>query len=62
MGNLRFRHNKETVCNVAFADGSVRPIAAVMNRDRTVRSHDAIRRYFMLKWPPGVPPNKKVPF
>jgi prepilin-type N-terminal cleavage/methylation domain-containing protein/prepilin-type processing-associated H-X9-DG protein len=60
-GNLRFRHRKNTACNVAFADGSVRQFTAKMNPDRSVRSHDALRRYFMLKWPPGVPPDPSLP-
>jgi prepilin-type N-terminal cleavage/methylation domain-containing protein len=62
-GNLRFRHNKGTVCNAAIADGSVRQFTAKMNSDRlTVKSHDALRRYFMIKWPAGVPANPSVPF
>ena len=60
-GNLRFRHRKNTTCNVAFADGSVRAFTAKQNPDRTVREHDALRRYFMLKWPPGVRPNESAP-
>jgi prepilin-type processing-associated H-X9-DG protein len=61
-GNLRFRHGKGTQCNVGFADGSVRQFTGKFNsnkrlRDNTplTRSHDALRRYFMIKWPPGVP-------
>jgi prepilin-type N-terminal cleavage/methylation domain-containing protein/prepilin-type processing-associated H-X9-DG protein len=61
-GNLRFRHNKGTACNVIFADGSVRQFTAKMNSDKTVKSHDALRRYFMIKWPPGVPPNTSIPY
>jgi prepilin-type processing-associated H-X9-DG protein len=61
-GNLRFRHNKNTACNAGFADGSVRQFTASVGGDRRVRSHDALRRYFMTKWPPGVPPNPGVPF
>ena len=62
-GNLRFRHNKNTQCNVAFADGSVRQFTAKMQSDPygRVRSHDALRRYFMIKWPPGVPVNQNIP-
>ena len=61
-GNLRFRHRKQTTCNAGFADGSVRQLTAKLNLDRTVRSHDAIRRYFMLKYPPGIGPSRKIPF
>jgi prepilin-type processing-associated H-X9-DG protein len=60
-GNLRFRHRRNTTCNVGFADGSVRQFAARVNADLTVKSHDALRQYFMLKWPPGVPPDPSVP-
>ena len=61
-GNLRFRHNKNTQCNVAFADGSVRQFTAKLQPDGLrVLSHDALRRHFMIKWPPGVPPKEGVP-
>ena len=62
-GNLRFRHGGNTTCNVAFADGSVRHFTAKLETDRQrVKSHDALRRYFMIKWPPGVPPNPSTPY
>ena len=62
-GNLRFRHNKNTACNVALADGSVRQFTAKLHPDKLrVLSHDALRRYFMIKWPPGVPPNPSIPY
>jgi prepilin-type N-terminal cleavage/methylation domain-containing protein/prepilin-type processing-associated H-X9-DG protein len=62
-GNLRFRHNKNTMCNVGMADGSVKQFTAKLESDRLrVKSHDALRRNFMIKWPPGVPPNPSVPF
>jgi len=60
-GNLRFRHRKNTTCNVAFSDGSVRQFTAKMNPDKTLKSHDALRRYFMLKWPTGVRPHPNYP-
>lgn len=60
-GNLRFRHRKNTTCNAAFYDGSVRQFTAKVNPDLTVRSHDALRRYFMLRWPPGVRPDPNLP-
>ena len=61
-GNLRFRHEGQTQCNAAFADGSVRTFTAVLRKDLTVQSHDALRRYFMINWPPGVTANPSVPF
>jgi prepilin-type N-terminal cleavage/methylation domain-containing protein len=62
-GQLRFRHNKSTVCNAGIADGSVRQFTVKLEQDRLrVKSHDALRRYFMIKWPPGVPPNPSRPF
>ena len=60
-GNLRFRHRRDTTCNVGFSDGSVRQFTARVNANLTVKSHDALRQYFMLKWPPGVPPDPSVP-
>ena len=62
-GNLRFRHgNKATACNVAFADGSVRQFTAKLNADKSMKTHDALRRNFMIKWPPGVPADMRLPF
>ena len=61
-GNLRFRHNKNTSCNVGFSDGSVRSFTAKLQRDgKRVQSHDALRKYFMTKWPAGVPVNESIP-
>jgi prepilin-type processing-associated H-X9-DG protein len=62
-GNLRFRHNKNTACNVGFSDGSVRQFTAKLQPDKLrVQSHDALRRYFMIKWPAGVPADTSRPF
>jgi prepilin-type processing-associated H-X9-DG protein len=61
-GNLRFRHDDQTRCNVLFSDGSVRQFTAVVRPDLTVQSHDALRRYFTIHWPPGVTPNPSKPF
>ncbi len=62
-GNLRFRHAKGTACNVGFSDGSVRQFTAKLESDgKRVKQHDALRKFFMIKWPPGVPPNTSVPF
>jgi prepilin-type processing-associated H-X9-DG protein len=60
-GNLRFRHQKNSTCNVGFSDGSVRQFTAKVNPDLTVKSHDALRRYFMIKWPTGIRPNRQYP-
>jgi prepilin-type processing-associated H-X9-DG protein len=61
-GNLRFRHNAGTVCNAAFSDGSVRQFTATIGPNKTVTAHDALRRYFMIDWPPGVTPDPAYPF
>jgi prepilin-type N-terminal cleavage/methylation domain-containing protein/prepilin-type processing-associated H-X9-DG protein len=59
-GNLRFRHNKETACNVGYSDGHVGQIIGKFKKDKTLDSvggiprHDALRKYFMPKWPAGV--------
>jgi prepilin-type processing-associated H-X9-DG protein len=60
-GNLRFRHEDQTQCNVLFSDGSVRRFTAVVRPDLTIQSHDALRRYFMINWPPGVTRDPSVP-
>lgn len=60
-GNLRFRHNKNTACNVGFADGSVRQFTAKVNSDKTVAKNDAFRKHFLLRWPAGFPRNNSVP-
>jgi prepilin-type processing-associated H-X9-DG protein len=60
-GNLRFRHDDQTKCNVLFSDGSVRQLTAVVRADLTVQSHDSLRRYFMIHWPPGTPADPSVP-
>ncbi len=60
-GNLRFRHAKGTACNVGFADGSVRQIRGKFTPAGAVRQHDGLRRYFMIKWPIGVPADRSLP-
>jgi len=60
-GNLRFRHNKNTSCNIAFADGHVESFKGKFNPDNTMKAHDVLRRYFLLRWPSGVPRNPQVP-
>jgi len=53
-GNLRFRHNRNTTCNVGFADGHVGQFTGKFKSDGRVITHDALRKYFMVKWPSGV--------
>jgi prepilin-type processing-associated H-X9-DG protein len=62
-GNLRFRHRRETTCNVGFADGSVRSFTGKFTTDARAISHDALRRSFMVKWPSGagVAPSPVLP-
>jgi prepilin-type processing-associated H-X9-DG protein len=60
-GNLRFRHNKGTACNVGFSDGHVEAFTAKINPDRSIARHDALRKHFLLKWPSGMPRNTATP-
>ena len=60
-GNMRFRHNKNTACNVGFADGSVRQYVGKFKGNGEMQSHDAIRKDFMIKWPSGLARNNQVP-
>ena len=62
-GNLRFRHNRNTTCNVAFADGHVAKFTGKFTSDGYMISHDAIRKHFMVKWPSGmgIAPDPSVP-
>jgi len=52
-GQLRFRHAKGTVCNAAFADGSVGGFTGRFQKDGSPIGHDAMRKSFMVKWPNG---------
>lgn len=60
-GNLRFRHQQGTVCNVAFGDGHVDRFVAVPRADKTIQSHNALRRNFMINWPVGIPADPAYP-
>jgi prepilin-type N-terminal cleavage/methylation domain-containing protein/prepilin-type processing-associated H-X9-DG protein len=62
-GNLRFRHARDTRCNVGFADGHVGQFTGKFKRDGAPISHDAIRKSFMVKWPSGngLAPNPNLP-
>jgi prepilin-type N-terminal cleavage/methylation domain-containing protein/prepilin-type processing-associated H-X9-DG protein len=53
-GNLRFRHERNTSCNVGFVDGHVGKFRGKFTPDGSVVSHDAIRKHFMVKWPSGI--------
>jgi len=53
-GNIRFRHNKNTTCNVGFADGHVGQFTGKFNKDGRPIRYDALRKYFMVKWPSGI--------
>jgi prepilin-type N-terminal cleavage/methylation domain-containing protein/prepilin-type processing-associated H-X9-DG protein len=61
-GTLRFRHQKETACNTGFADGHVEAFTGSFRRDKTLKSHTAIRRQFMIKYPTGVKPDDSFPY
>jgi prepilin-type N-terminal cleavage/methylation domain-containing protein/prepilin-type processing-associated H-X9-DG protein len=56
IGNVRFRHNKDTVANVAFADGSVRGLDIGKKRRSPTGGYDTEfrRRMLMIKWPTGL--------
>ena len=60
-GNLRFRHNKDTTVNVGFADGHVEGIKAKLNPDKTMKSNDAVRKLWMIRWPSGIRRDPSVP-
>jgi prepilin-type processing-associated H-X9-DG protein len=60
-GNLRFRHGGNTVCNAGFADGHVESFTAALNGDQTVKSHNALRKYFMILPPVGASWDSKLP-
>lgn len=60
-GNMRFRHNKETAVNVGFSDGHVGQFVGKIRRDKTMQQHDALRKFFMIKFPTGVIPDPGLP-
>lgn len=53
IGNVRFRHNRDTVAVVAFADGSVRTLG--LNKKRLTAAggyySDFQRQMLMIRWP-----------
>ena len=62
-GNLRFRHRKNTTCNVGYADGHVGQFTGKFKPDGRPIAHDAIRKSFMVKWPKGegIAPDPSLP-
>lgn len=62
-GTPRFRHNRDTTCNVAFADGSVRSVTASFNKVDKVKGpfgeekapNQFIREWLQIKRPGGLP-------
>jgi prepilin-type N-terminal cleavage/methylation domain-containing protein/prepilin-type processing-associated H-X9-DG protein len=60
-GNLRFRHQGNVACNAGFVDGHIEPFIAKLNPDKSMKSHNALRRYFMIKYPSGVVPDPGNP-
>lgn len=61
-GTPRFRHNGNRVCNVAFADGSVRgltirpgQVAYKDGRGRESLDSEFLRRFLLIRRPPSVP-------
>jgi prepilin-type processing-associated H-X9-DG protein len=57
INDARFRHMRDTVCNVAFADGSVQSLHLKKNLTN-VGSPDTefLRKYLMIRWPSGATP------
>jgi prepilin-type N-terminal cleavage/methylation domain-containing protein/prepilin-type processing-associated H-X9-DG protein len=63
VGNVRFRHARQTECNVAMADGSVQ--SARLNKNRKIVGSGGSETYettiqrkqIMIKWPTGVAPS-----
>lgn len=62
VGSVRFRHQRNTVANVAFADGSVQ--AMTLNKNRTISTAEFAsyettiqRRMLMIRWPTGWEPS-----
>lgn len=58
LGGVRFRHQRNTLCNVAFADGSVRGLSLNVKQTAwtvsgvTAAKSDFLRGYLMIKRPP----------
>jgi prepilin-type processing-associated H-X9-DG protein len=61
-GNLRFRHNKNTTCNVGYSDGHVAQFVGKFKSDGTPLKYEAPRKNFMVKWPTGVGPDPSLPY
>lgn len=68
IGNLRFRHNDDQICNTAFSDGSVRPMrlykAELSYTDPDGRAglqNDFLKKYRYVKTSAGDPPQGLFP-
>ncbi len=64
-GNIRFRHQRNSIANVAFADGSVQ--AMTLNKSRVItgargKSYETTftRNMLRTKWPTGFGPSDQV--
>ena len=60
-GNLRFRHVKDTALNAGFMDGHVESIKGKFKNDKSMLTHEVLRKHFMIKWPSGFARNPSVP-
>lgn len=62
VGNVRFRHIRQTTANVAFADGSVQSMTLNKNRKLVGNGSETYettiqRRMLLIKWPSGISPS-----
>lgn len=63
VGNARFRHSKDTICNAAMADGSVRSFVLNKKRDAFDPASyysDFTSDHLRLKWPTGKKPSPAI--
>jgi prepilin-type processing-associated H-X9-DG protein len=66
IGNVRFRHIRNTVCNVAFADGSVQSMYLNKSRRYPATGGDESyettiqRKMLLIRWPTGISPSGVV--
>jgi hypothetical protein len=40
--------------NIGYADGRVESVQAKFNSDLSLKSHNVLRKSFMIKWPAGL--------
>jgi len=60
-GNLRYRHNKNTTCNIGFSDGHVGQWVGKFKGDGGIIKYEAPRKSFMVRWPTGISPDPSIP-